>query len=310
MSVYALQGKVALVTGAGSGIGHAVAKLLLEVGCSVVFADLSLQPAAKLTLEKHAVSMDEKPPSAIFQKTDVADWSQLNDLWNTTLEKFGQVDLVANIAGVYDPPFSDFWKPPGVSPESKDAPDANPGTYATISINYVAPVRLSQLAIDYWCRNPHIKGNFLAVSSVAAYLHMLSTPLYMSSKAALVSFVKSLGALNDYFGIRVAAVCPSGVMTPLLENKINDKVSAEGSLTPEECAGVILRVLQEAQWGRGSIVETHKLDTEEPEGKVAVRDVDLELLYPNLAFPDNIARRIGEDEQNLVARLEDRGMQP
>lgn len=96
----------------------------------------------------------------------------------------------------------------------------------------------------------------------------------------------------------------------MLENKINDKVSAEGSLTPEECAGVILRVLQEAQWGRGSIVETHKLDTEEPEGKVAVRDVNLELLYPSLAFPDNIARRIGEDEQNLVARLKDRGMQP
>lgn len=211
MSVYDLQGKVAIVTGAGSGIGHAVAKLLLEAGCSVVFADLSLRPAAEQTLEKHAISTDERPLSAIFHKTNVADWSQLNDLWETALKKFGQVDIIANIAGVYDPPFSDFWKPPGVSPESKDAPDANPGSYATISINYVAPVRLAQLAIDYWCRNPHMKGNFLAVSSVAAYLHMLSTPLYMSSKAALVSFVKSLGALNDHFGIRVAAVCPGSV---------------------------------------------------------------------------------------------------
>lgn len=87
-------------------------------------------------------------------------------------------------------------------------------------------------------------------------------------------------------------------------------MSAEGSLTPEECAGVILRVLQEAQWGRGSIVETHKLDTKEPEGKVAVRDVNLELVYPSMAFPDRIIKRLGEEEESLVARLKDRGMQP
>jgi NAD(P)-dependent dehydrogenase (short-subunit alcohol dehydrogenase family) len=212
MSIYELKGKVAIVTGAGSGIGYEVAKLLLREGSKVVFADLSLQPAAESTLDQYSVACTAKEsPVAFFHKTDVADWSQLSDLWEATLRKFGQIDIIANIAGVYDPPFSDFWRPPGISPESRDPPNANPGSYATISINYVAPVRLAQLAIDYWCRNPHVKGNFVAVSSIAAYVHSMYSPLYMSSKAALVSFVKSLGELNDHFGIRIAAVCPGSV---------------------------------------------------------------------------------------------------
>lgn len=96
----------------------------------------------------------------------------------------------------------------------------------------------------------------------------------------------------------------------MLEKKINDTASAEESLTAEECAGVILRVLQEAQWGRGSIVETHKLNTNEPGGKVAVRDVNLELFYPNMVFSDDIVRQLEEDQDILVAQLQERGMQP
>ncbi|CAG8231532.1 unnamed protein product [Penicillium salamii] len=309
MSVYDFEGKVAIVTGAGSGIGHKVAELLLQAGCNVVFADLKLQPGAESTLQNHPLSSNERPVGAIFHKTDVTDWSQLNSLFEATLKVFGQVDIIANIAGVYDPPFSDFWKPPGVSPESRDAPDASPGSYCTISVNYIAPVRLAQLAIDYWCRNPQVKGNFLAVSSIAAFLHSLDTPLYMSSKAALVSFVKSLGELNDIFGIRVSAVCPGGVNTPLLAGMVGDENLDEGSLTPQECAGVIIRVLSEPQWGRGSIVETLK-KPEKSQYVVSVRDVDLEGFYPKMVATENILKKLGESHDTFIARLKDKGMRP
>ncbi|CAG7915917.1 unnamed protein product [Penicillium olsonii] len=307
MSVYDFKGKVAIVTGAGSGIGHGVAELLLQAGCSVVLADLKLQPAAESTLQSYRIC-DESPVGAIFHKTDVTDWSQLTSLWETALETFGHVHIIANIAGVYEPPFSDFWRPPGVSPESRDAPDASPGSYATIAINYIAPVRLAQLAIDYWCRNPDIKGNFLAVSSMAAYVHSLASPLYMSSKAGLVSFVKSLGELNDLFGIRVSAVCPGAVATPLLETRLGDAVSATGALTPLECAGVILRVLSEPQWGRGSIVQTTK--AVDDQFTILVRDVDLEVLYPSTLAPQTMMNKLGESHQTLVSRLKEKGMQP
>lgn len=215
MSAYDLNGKTTIVTGAGSGIGHALAEMLLQAGSNVVFADLNLRPEAELTVKTHSVSTGESGPVALFHKTDVTDWAQLSNLWKTTLRTFGQIDVVANIAGVYEPPSSNFWKPPGISPESKDIIDANHGQYATISINYIAPVRLAQMAIDYWCRNPHVKGNFLAVSSMAAYLHSMESPLYMSSKAGLVSFIKSLGELYDALGIRVSAVCPGVVLVSL-----------------------------------------------------------------------------------------------
>lgn len=97
-----MKNKVPIVTGAGSGIGNGVAELLLEEGCSVVFSDLSLQPAAESTIKQYLTSTDNKPPRAVFHKTDVADWSQLNDLWETTLKTFGKIDIVANVAGVYE----------------------------------------------------------------------------------------------------------------------------------------------------------------------------------------------------------------
>ncbi|KAJ5462577.1 hypothetical protein N7475_007521 [Penicillium sp. IBT 31633x] len=212
MSAYNMKGKITIVTGAGSGIGHALAEILLQAGSNVVFADLSLRPEAALTVQAHPLSTDRYTPAALFHKTDVTNWAQLSDLWETTMKVFGQIDAIANVAGVYEPPSSNFWKPPGVSPESKDKSNACIGQYTTISINYIAPVRLAQMAIDYWCQNPHVKGNFLAVSSVAAYVHSLDSPLYMSSKAGLVSFIKSLGELNDHLGIRISAVCPGTVI--------------------------------------------------------------------------------------------------
>jgi NAD(P)-dependent dehydrogenase (short-subunit alcohol dehydrogenase family) len=210
MSVYEVKGRVALVTGAGSGIGHALTEILLVAGCSVVMADIKLRPEAELTLAKY--EHPDGPATAMFHQTDLTNWMQINDLWAAALQTFGRLDIVVSVAGIYEPPWSRFWNPPGISCESRDAANAAVGQYKTIAVNQVAPIRLAQIAIDYWTQNRHVEGNFLAVSSMAAFLHSLETPLYMATKAALVSFVKSLGGLRDLLGIRVAAVCPGPVL--------------------------------------------------------------------------------------------------
>lgn len=215
-TAYSVKGKVAIVTGAGSGISHALTKILLQQGCSVVMADLTLRPEAEQTLEEAStVSGVNGKASAIFQQTDVSDWAQLQTLFDKTLETYGTVNIVVNGAAIYEPPSSTFWLPPGVSPAAKDKVDCSPGVYQTYAVNAMGPIRLAQIALNYWFYHPdaemNFDGNLVWLSSVCGYVHLMQSPLYFSSKAAMNSMVKCLSPLRRMFGIRNAAVCPGPV---------------------------------------------------------------------------------------------------
>jgi NAD(P)-dependent dehydrogenase (short-subunit alcohol dehydrogenase family) len=215
-TAYSVKGKVAIVTGAGSGISHALTKILLQQGCSVVMADLSLRPEAKQTLEEAStVSAVNGKPSAIFQQTDVSDWAQLQTLFDKAVETYGTVNIIVNGAAIYEPPSSTFWHPPGVSPAAKDKVDCSPGVYQTYAVNAMGPIRLAQIALNYWFYHPdaemNFDGNLVWLSSVCGYVHLMQSPLYFSSKAAINSMVKCLSPLRTMFGIRNAAVCPGPV---------------------------------------------------------------------------------------------------
>lgn len=173
-------------------------------------ADLKLRPEAEEVLLKYA-STEAGEPSAIFQQVDLADWGQINSLWKAALEKFPQINIVCNGAGIYEPPESCFWNPPGISPLSQDSEDAKPGQYRSFAVNTAAPIRIAQIAIDYWLQNRHIQGNIIWVASLGAYVHGLHVPIYLASKAAIVSFVRSVAVLNKHFGIRNTAICPGRI---------------------------------------------------------------------------------------------------
>ncbi|KAF9877969.1 putative short chain dehydrogenase/reductase family oxidoreductase [Colletotrichum karsti] len=306
MSAYEVNGKVALITGAGSGIGHGLAQLLLEAGCSVIMADLKLRPEAEETLSEHQGSPTSAKPTAIFHRTDVADWAQLQSLWDESLQHFERIDIVACVAGIYEPPESNFWFPPGIAPESKDPADAAVGQYKIIAINQVHPIRLAQIATDYWTQNKEIQGNYIAVASIGGYVHSFETPLYMSSKAGLVSFVKSMGGLKRFCGIRYSAVCPGAVLTPIYDAEWNRKVTEDDvHLTSHECAAVVMRVMQGAQYGDGSIVETQKVGTKD-DYEITARDIPLEALYPKIEGAPN--QRLVDDAMKTAARIMDKGL--
>lgn len=153
---YDLKDKIAIVTGAGSGINLATAKLLLQAGTSVVLADLRLRPEAEelITQYPHPPSSDktDKKPSAVFIKTDVVDWAQLRTLFDGAVQTFGRVDIVVNGAGLFEPPSSSFWFNPDHSTLAVDSADCNPGVYQTFAVNTMSPIRLAQIAVDYWSR--------------------------------------------------------------------------------------------------------------------------------------------------------------
>lgn len=238
MTGYEVRDKYAIVTGAGSGkfeilisarlqapshhasshtftdirqgINLAFAEQLLEKGCSVILADLKLRPEAEELLLRYT-NTEAGKPSAFFQKVDLADWAQISSLWKAALQTFPQIDIVCNGAGIYEPPETSFWHPPGISPLAQDREDASPGQYRSFAVNTAAPIRIAQVAIDYWLQNRHVRGNLLWVASLGGYVHNIQSPIYFASKAAIVSFVRSLAVLKRQLGIRNAAVCPGTV---------------------------------------------------------------------------------------------------
>ncbi|KAF4963471.1 hypothetical protein FSARC_8520 [Fusarium sarcochroum] len=307
MSAYDIKNKNAIVTGAGSGICLSFAKQLLEGGCSVVIADVQLRPEAQQLIDQWT-STDGSKPSAYYHKTDISDWAQISSLWDTALKKLGQIDIVCNGAGLYEPPSSTFWNAPGISSLAEDKPDTSPGVYKTFAVNTMGPIRLAQIAIDYWLENRNIEGNLLWMASLGGYVHSLQTPLYFASKAAIVSFVKSFASLRKRFGIRNAAVCPGAVYTPIFHPEYcRDRVRPDDlTLTPEQCASVVFRVLTEPQYGDGNIVETMLIGTKD-NNSVNVREVPLELLYPT-AGPVGEDNHLLEEEEKLTKHLQAHGM--
>lgn len=99
MALSNLNGKTAIITGAGAGINLCFAKLLLSKGCNVVFADLQLKAEAKELIDAHR----NGSPRAVFQQTDVRVWLQLESLFSVCEQHFGSADIVCPGAGVFEP---------------------------------------------------------------------------------------------------------------------------------------------------------------------------------------------------------------
>jgi len=223
-------GKTAIVTGAGSGINLAFAKLLLSKGCNVVFADLSLRPEAQELVDGYSQSTNHSKPRAVFVKTNVVDWDALENMFRVADTEFGGADIVCPGAGVFEPHWSNFWHPPG-SGKSKDSPHGI-GHYASLDIDLTHPIRTTQIAISRWLHprytpesssdhkkqakaSPSDPKRIVHISSVAGQIAVFSTPLYAAAKHALNGFIRTMANLDAVTGIRVTGVAPGVIRTPL-----------------------------------------------------------------------------------------------
>ncbi|KKZ59020.1 3-hydroxybutyrate dehydrogenase [[Emmonsia] crescens] len=257
-----VKGKTAIVTGAGSGksqvpksltiysndngkykgINLCFVRLLLQNGCNCLLADLALRPEAQATVDQYSISS----PRAIFQQTDVTEWSQLDRMFEVAEKEFGQVDIVCPGAGVFEPPSSSFWYPPG-SPESRDSPFGS--RYSALDINLTHPIRTTQLAISRFA-NSKTPKSIVHISSIAGQGTTLLTPIYSATKHAINGFVRSLAKL-DQIGIRVTAVAPGFIKTPLWTEHLDKMKTLDESkdvwVTPEEVAEVMLALVERDQ---------------------------------------------------------------
>lgn len=217
--------------------------MLVENGCNVLIADLALRPEAQVFVDEHKTDS----PRVVFQETNVVDWAQLERMFEVAEKEFGEIDIVCPGAGVYEPLWSNFWRPPGAG-DSKDSPTG--GRYAIIDINLTHPIRTTQLAIAHFLNNctSGRPKHILHISSIAAQNANLANPVYCATKHAISGFVRSLANLDKKFGIRVTAVAPGVIKTPLWTEHPEKMKLIDGSdewVTPEEVAEVMLALLQQ-----------------------------------------------------------------
>lgn len=186
--------KVAVVTGAGSGIGAATARRLSTEGASVVCLDIVEEAA-----EKTAAGVVESGGTAAAIAGSVFDEADAEAAICTALDEFGKLDLLANVAGV------------GGFSHTTELSLAD--WQRQIDVNLTGTFVMSKFAI-----NPLIetRGAIVNVGSVSGLRGQAYSAAYCASKGGVVMLSKALAVEYATKGVRVNCVCPGGVETPLL----------------------------------------------------------------------------------------------
>jgi NAD(P)-dependent dehydrogenase (short-subunit alcohol dehydrogenase family) len=191
-----IAGKVAVITGAGSGIGRACACSLAALGASVLVADVDEGGGLE------TVSIVTRTGGlAEFLRVDVSRLEDLSTMFETAAERFGGFDILCNNAGMVcgEP----LW------------PATDPQLLATqVMVNLGAVILGTRLAVDHLSRRGG--GVVVNIASLGALLPLEDEPGYSATKAGVVMFTRACAALSRTHNIRVNAVLPALVDTPLL----------------------------------------------------------------------------------------------
>jgi len=198
--------KCAIVTGSASGIGESVAEALAQEGYRVVVADLN---------EEEGLSVAEKV-SGLYVKVDFTEKESCRYLVDTTVEKYGRIDVLVNNAGFQH-----------VSPLENFSEEIWENM---LKVMLTAPFLLTKYV---W---PHMKnqkwGRVVNIASIHAMVASPNKVGYISAKHGLIGLTRTAALEGGSHGITVNALCPAYVRTPLVENQIADQAKAHH--IPEE----------------------------------------------------------------------------
>ncbi|KAL4811332.1 NAD(P)-binding protein [Aspergillus unguis] len=246
MPPFELHGKKAIITGGGSGIGLSFAKALYDRGCSVLLADLALHASAQDWLQ--SIKSHQPSPNVRFHKTNVTDWRQLESAFDVFDEVLGGTpDIVVPGAGVYEPSSNGFWA---------DLDSAS--HYKVFDVNIMHPIKMSRIAIRR-LRRAQKPGTIVHISSLTAQIPSVVNPLYSVSKQAISQFVRCMAPLEELAGIRVVAVAPGVVDTPLFRDsaKARQHIDMDNDFTlpPEEIVKAMMSLVTSSQYASGTVLE-------------------------------------------------------
>lgn len=194
-----IEGKVVVITGAGSGIGRALAQQFADAGASVVAGDIDADAA-----DATAAGIGER---AVGVGADAASVAGIATLLDAAREAYGHVDIYVANAGVI-----------GASGLGSDD-----DWDRVLEVNLRAHIRAADALLPDWIARGG--GHFVSVASAAGLLTQVGAAGYAVSKHAAVGFAEWLSITHGDNGIGVTCVCPMGVATPLLD-AITDSADA------------------------------------------------------------------------------------
>lgn len=186
--------RVVLVTGGARGIGAGCCRVFSKEGAHVAVVDRDLHAAQAM--------VDSLRHPAIAIQADVSSEIQVRDAIQETVNRFGQLDCLINNAGIHPPdtPLS------GMPPEQ---------VVDVLRINFLSTYTACYYALEHLKKT---RGTIVNISSMTAVLGQRNSTAYAASKGAQLSFTKSLALECADFGIRVNAILPSNVDTPLMRS--------------------------------------------------------------------------------------------
>lgn len=201
-----LEGKVAAITGGSSGFGEAAAKLFVSEGARVVLGDI--QDAAG-----QAVA-DALGDAARFVHCNVANESDIANLVDTAVSEFGKLDIMFNNAGIVG----------AVGPIDTVAADEWSATTGILLDGVFYGMKHAARVMK-----PQNSGAIVSMSSTAGIMGGLGPHAYTASKHAVIGMTKSVAAELCHFGIRVNAIAPHGMATPMVSGLSGDPNDIEGT---------------------------------------------------------------------------------
>jgi len=190
-----LKDKIALVTGAASGIGAATANLLAAAGATVIVADVQKDKG-----EAQAAALRDSGAKAKYLSVDLTDAASIAAFADAVQAQFGTVDVLVNGAGwgTTHP----FWEG---TPELWDR---------IIGLNFIGPMRLTKALLPAMMQRGG--GKIVNIASDAGRVGSLGETVYSGTKGGLIAFTKSLAREVARYQINVNCVCPGPTDTPLM----------------------------------------------------------------------------------------------